>query len=423
MKQERSPGQYKLESVSLYSSIRDDYLEIVDIVGELNIYEDMFKNAISGNMIIEDEWSIMSKFPLVGHEDVIILLDTPSSDDEMKLVFQIYKLSDYARKSDQASVYTLNLISKEYMLNQGLTISKSYPQSIISDIVKRVYDELYLHNSYIKPKEIEIENTRSIQDIWIPNWKPFDAINWLASKSVSEGKFGSNFFFYENRDGYHFKSVEELASVNEPAEIYRHAPKNYPHPEKEMLPKEDQHKTVEEYNIEFTYDFLSNLRMGMYSSRVIYHDMISRLYAINDYNYTEEWNNHKHIGNSMMLSPTEERNKFQEKKLSYQKIIPISNEAQGLDNNVQDRLSQLQQLQSFRMNITIIGDVSRRIGDIIEMEIESPEVKVDGKYKSDPFYSGRYLITGLRHIINTIGHTTLIEMVKDSYFDVGLLEE
>ena len=38
MKQERSPGQYKLESVSLYSSIRDDYLEIVDIVGELNIY-------------------------------------------------------------------------------------------------------------------------------------------------------------------------------------------------------------------------------------------------------------------------------------------------------------------------------------------------------------------------------------------------
>jgi len=123
------------------------------------------------------------------------------------------------------------------------------------------------------------------------------------------------------------------------------------------------------------------------------------------------------------LSPTEERNKFQEKKLSYQKIIPISNEAQGLDNNVQDRLSQLQQLQSFRMNITIIGDVSRRIGDIIEMEIESPEVKVDGKYKSDPFYSGRYLITGLRHIINTIGHTTLIEMVKDSYFDVELLEE
>ena len=73
MKQERSPGQYKLESVSLYSSIRDDYLEIVDIVGELNIYEDMFKNAISANMIIEDEWSIMSKFPLVGHEDVIIL--------------------------------------------------------------------------------------------------------------------------------------------------------------------------------------------------------------------------------------------------------------------------------------------------------------------------------------------------------------
>ena len=421
MNQERTSGQYKLESVKMYSSIRDDFLEISDLVGELNIYEDMFNNTISGNIIIEDMFNMIGKFPIVGHEDVTILLDTPDSDDEMKLVFQVYKLSDYNRISERVSAYTLNLISKEYILNQGLSVSKSYPSSVISDVVRRIYDELYLHEIYIKPKEIEIENTRSIQDIWIPNWKPFDAINWLASKSVPEGKFGSNFFFYENRDGYHFKSVEELSSVNEPVESYRYAPKNFSHPEKMMQPKKDQHKVVEDYSIESTYDILANLRMGMYSSRVIYHDMINRLYAIKDYDYAEEWDKHNHIGNSMMMSPTEERNKFNTKKLGYQRIVPISNEAQGLSNNVQERLSQLQQLHSFRMNVTMIGDVSRKIGDIIEMEIESPE-ETEGEYKSDPFYSGRYLVTGIRHIINTRGHTTLMEMVKDSYFDVELLE-
>jgi hypothetical protein len=74
------------------------------------------------------------------------------------------------------------------------------------------------------------------------------------------------------------------------------------------------------------------------------------------------------------------------------------------------------------MNVTLMGDISRKIGDIIEMEIESPE-ETDREYIPDPFYSGRYLVTGVRHIINTRGHTTLMEMVKDSYFDVELLEE
>ena len=60
MNQERTSGQYKLESVKLYSSIRDDFIEISDFVGELNIYEDMFNNTISGNIIIEDMWNMIA---------------------------------------------------------------------------------------------------------------------------------------------------------------------------------------------------------------------------------------------------------------------------------------------------------------------------------------------------------------------------
>ena len=117
MNQERTSGQYKLESVKMYSSIRDDFIEISDFVGELNIYEDMFNNTISGNIIIEDMFNMIGKFPIVGHEDVTILLDTPDSDDEMELIFQVYKLSDYSRSAGRISSYTLNLISKEYILN------------------------------------------------------------------------------------------------------------------------------------------------------------------------------------------------------------------------------------------------------------------------------------------------------------------
>ena len=161
--------------------------------------------------------------------------------------------------------------------------------------------------------------------------------------------------------------------------------------------------------------------MGMYASRVIYHDMLKRSYKVNDYNYVNNWPEHKHIGESMLVSGTENHDVFQNNSLSFQKVIPISTDASSLDDEAQARLSQLQQLNSFKLNVTLQGDVNRKIGDIIAVEIPSAE-QVDTELVLDPFYSGRYLVTALRHIINSTGHNTSMELVKDSFFSKEILE-
>ena len=161
--------------------------------------------------------------------------------------------------------------------------------------------------------------------------------------------------------------------------------------------------------------------MGMYSSRVIYHDMLKRSYTVNDYNYVNNWSEHKHIGESMLVSGTENHDVFQNNSLSFQKVIPISTDASSLDDEAQARLSQLQQLNSFKLNVTLQGDVNRKIGDIIAVEIPSAE-QVDTELVLDPFYSGRYLVTALRHTINSTGHNTSMELGKDSFFSKEILE-
>ena len=415
MNLERTPGYYTLNSVELYSYVTKENMEIMDLVAELNIYEDMFNNTLSANIILEDTWNIIGRFPVVGHELITISSDTPEVENELNLEFRVYKIDNYEKSSDRASVYTIQLISAEYLLNLGTTISKSYPNSLTSEVVQNIFEEMYLMEFDMPGKLLQIESTQNVHDIWIPNWKPFDAINWLASKSVPESKMGSNYVFYENRDGFNFKSIETLADVDEPVATYYHGNKNVTQGKNSAVNVKEQHLLLNSYSVEHTFDIISNISMGMYASRVIYHDMLKRSYKVNDYNYVNNWSEHKHIGESMLVSGTEEHDTYQNNSLSFQKVIPISNDAQSLDDEAQARLSQLQQLNSFKLNVTLQGDVNRKIGDIISVEIPSAESQ-DVELVLDPFYSGRYLVTALRHTVNSTGHNTHMELVKDSFF-------
>jgi len=61
-------------------------------------------------------------------------------------------------------------------------------------------------------KPFLVEPTRYKSEIVIPNWNPFKAISFLASKAVSanpETK-GANFVFYQTLQGFRFVSIETL---------------------------------------------------------------------------------------------------------------------------------------------------------------------------------------------------------------------
>ena len=61
-------------------------------------------------------------------------------------------------------------------------------------------------------KPFLVEPTRYPVNIVIPNWNPFKAISFLASKAVAanpETK-GANFVFYQTLQGFRFVSIETL---------------------------------------------------------------------------------------------------------------------------------------------------------------------------------------------------------------------
>jgi hypothetical protein len=79
------------------------------------------------------------------------------------------------------------------------------------------------------------------------------------------------------------------------------------------------------------------------------------------------------------------------------------------------RISQLQQLQNIKVGIMVPGDSERTVGQVVEINIPSPEPPLNGTEQvNDKYYSGRFLIQSLRHKIDTKKYMTIMEVVKDS---------
>ena len=75
------PGEYLLKSIRLISDNNiNQNVEISSLVAEMNIYENMFLNAISARLLITDTNNMLSNFPIIGQETVSIGISSFKQD-------------------------------------------------------------------------------------------------------------------------------------------------------------------------------------------------------------------------------------------------------------------------------------------------------------------------------------------------------
>ena len=90
--------------------------------------------------------------------------------------------------------------------------------------------------------------------------KPFTILTWLASKGVPEmsGDGTAGYFFYQTKEGYHFKSIDKLIGQS-PAAKYFYT---------EAVSKDhDEDRQIISYTTTQNNDLLKKLRLGTFSSQ------------------------------------------------------------------------------------------------------------------------------------------------------------
>ena len=113
-------GDYNLNNILLVNHEAKEKTGIVDIkrmAMELNIYESIYNNAVTGTMVITDSQNVIAKLPIQGTERLMFKLSTPGTKNITDIVdaseetghpFHVYKITDKKQISEGTLLYNMH---------------------------------------------------------------------------------------------------------------------------------------------------------------------------------------------------------------------------------------------------------------------------------------------------------------------------
>lgn len=379
-------------------------------------------NYIYGEIVILDAIGFYKEFSLHGNEVIELAFETPQKE-AISFTGQIYQIGNPLLLGEKQAI-SLKFCSKEKYLADQYKISVALNKMTYSDMAKLLYGPQY----FTGKKELFVEESKGTHSVVIPNWDLTTSLKWLARRANSAKYHGAGYVFYE-RSGYGgkestfvFSSLEALIDPeeNKPAMTYTYEKRDEIGSLKNMV-------TVKDYDYLSTPNQIKNINLGMYSSTLLTNDLVRRKHNYYTYDYAKTYPHRKHVNENQVQSGQGTTMLINDKKLTqrpdsavflapkhYQSFNPTSDNL--VEQSLLDSNSQLLQMSSIKIRIVVPGDSQRRPGEIVNLKLPAIEPKTNG-LAIDPFYSGKYMISKLRHSIDaeSNGYDTIIELVKDSY--------
>ena len=381
LKQPLRVGDFRITTMKLTSANLDiktgsgaNFLDLTtSIWHELNFYEDIYSPIVSGDITLTDTVGLIESFPIIGEEILDVSFSTagaslpptsgpsavsstlPAGEAPKQVInrFRVYKVDPPVQVTDNSRTIKLYFVTDNQFTNLLSKVRKIYPtkQNIpntrvadndkpytLADMARDIFYDFFIGKKKplrqpVTRKPFLVEPTRYNSEIVIPNWNPFKAISFLASKAVAanpETK-GANFVFYQTLQGFRFVSIETLMlggfrlfkekyengaavavdyphlAVNAILEdatndksshipIFDDTPVIDPNMKKfvasyKYMPanmgegKQSSYESVTSYRLVDSFDTMKNVALGMYSNRVITHDLIQMKIDRRDFHY------------------------------------------------------------------------------------------------------------------------------------------
>ncbi len=463
------PTDIDISIASLFDYKGQHSVNIKTMIAEFNVYEDLYSSTMKADITIVDALGLIERLPIIGEEFLILSFRTPVGpkgagygiDDDPESIddtyntylFFVYKI-EKAMANTRTHGYTLHCVSNEFILSMQQSLDTSYINQPISDIIQQVRDSFLTpsqsqFNLINGPKrnKVAVEQTQGIHTCTTSSKSPLQFINYLAQQAQSEKYPGSNYRFWEDVDGFHFKSLQSLFDeTNNPiVESYYFIEFHL----SENNTSGPQNQRVFEYqkiiSLEFdkSVDVISNYYNGLYNVEVLSLDLLRKNSVRTMFDYHKDFDQLQHAGSNQVIS-SESIHKSGSQ--SCYKMFSSKNALSGqydqlpyivdkhADNDPYltgfDRRQIFthletpanQQNNQIVLNIAIPGDTARKVGDAINVFIPQNSSDEDFVSKWNILYgksnqSAKFIITAVNHFFNAgqIVFLTNIQCIKDSY--------
>jgi hypothetical protein len=404
---------YSIENATLTSSTGEKF-EFKDLISSLDFYESLLSPYIKCEITIIDASNMIEVAPIIGQERIdLVLLE---GENIVRRTFYVGSVENYIKANNQASVYTLKLITAEQMMNSLMLVSHAYSGTIDLVIAGIVKDYL---KSKIKNKEMSVGN----YDVIIPNWNPYQAIDWLTRRAMSAKKMP--FAFYETiMDGYSFESYESMFKKKTYNKFVHKGG---------TTAESDAENQAATYNVAIEYDLKEysnthkNALRGTFGSSMWEIDIATKSYRFIKYNYGDDFKKKDHLDKVSFLN---QDFKIQGKPLNeyndaYHHVVNKNTLAFGNKKtnnyNNEAEFTKLEtdpfmyQLTLNKMSMAVRGRMDLCPGKVIEFSVDKDKPMVYGNTKDvNEYISGKYLVLNTHHKLASGKYITLFDAVRDS---------
>ena len=140
-------AQYEIQSLVIYKNNVE--VDIRSIFVEMNIFDSIFTNSISGNIIIVDSLGALRGFQFDGSEYLIVKMSKGGDLFSYEKVFHIYKRSNRDILTYGSESYQLDFISDEYTVSEQTRVSQHFEDTysnIAKLILKNYLNVLFFSN-------------------------------------------------------------------------------------------------------------------------------------------------------------------------------------------------------------------------------------------------------------------------------------
>jgi len=424
-------GEYQLKELLIHTS-SGNILNLTKAVQSIDIYEDMFSTSLSGSITILDIDNIAENGPIIGQEYMTLRITTPTLDKQeinfTNSSFAIYNVSVRESVNQDTQLLALSFVSPELLRDKRVRVSKSYTNSIDKIVESILTDERYINTN----KDIYIEPTAGIRKIISPNSHPYAFINNLTQEAVTSKSASPYFFFFENLKGIHFKSLDRILSEDA---VGNFNVGNLTNLENKSVNIEKDLNRALTFEINSNNDMLLNIQGGMLGSSIIKYNIYNKSYEKLRYNYFTDFEKFDRIDENPLYN-TNEIDEFGNNIGSFGDarihLHPVnasgdfdtqhtnttssySYSPNKLNEAILFRRAKIMELNNaISVTMKINGNTTIAAGQTININ-----VPVSGRIHEkdkDEYYSGRYLITKLRHSFGQTDkkHEILLSASKDS---------
>jgi hypothetical protein len=409
-------------------------IDLTAVIDEIEIFEDIFKPSITGSITINDFVGGLEKYAFTGGEILKIKVSMPS--DGNITVFNrdnliVHEFSKINADSTGNLKYKLYFTSDSALNSLKRRVFKSFGATRgVSDIANVLYQNMSSDGTSTKIK-INASPDRLTNTFLSPGYTPIDAINNLAKRSSSDGKY---YLFFERLnysttgEVYHhyFTSIDDI--ITKWTDFQKISGNQLP--TIKYNPASAYFTTTKpEYNIraktvqyENNYNHLSSMVGGFYNSRIRSLNLLTRRYTDTYINYKDNVDSsgvvytNKFIETSNYFA-TYDTNEYPGERLV---VAPMNDSFSKKNEWIKNDTYGAFLNSNIRIIVDIAGGTNRLgAGDIIDLRLPSRMYKAVNIESSattdDALYSGKYIITACRHNLSKLGYTKKLELSRGNF--------